>query len=136
MQQQTADTEQTSVPSLPCPHCQANILATGFYNYCIEKVSLREDNQTAVIDDYVYMNHDESGHETTDHECQTDAYCAECNTLLPWPLYEIRALDGCAISEAQEEIDNLLAKLRDQREAEPNGPPGNDPPIGDAHADA
>jgi len=136
MQQQTTHAEPTSVPSLPCPNCKENILATGFYNYCIESVGLREDNRTDVIEGQIYMDHDESGHETGDHECQTDAYCAECNKLLPWPLYAIRALDGCSISEAHEEIDNLLAKRRDQPDAEPNEPPGNDRPKGEAHANA
>src|SRR5258708_2975804 len=136
MQQQTTHAEPTSVPSLPCPHCEENILATGFYNYCIEKVSLREDNQTDVVQGYVYMNHDESGHETGDHECQTDAYCAECNACLPWPLYAIRALDGCAISEVQQEIENLLANLKDQPDAKPNGPSGNDAPKGADYANA
>ena len=136
MQQQTTHAEPTSVPSLPCPNCKENILATGFYNYCIESVGLREDNRTDVTEGRIYMDHDESGHETGDHECQTDAYCAECNKLLPWPLYEIRSLEGCSISEAQEEIDNLLAELKDQPDAEPNEPPGNDRPKGDAHANA
>ena len=136
MQQQPTHAEPTSVPSLPCPHCQENILATGFYNYCIEKVSLREDNQTDVVQGHVYMNHDESGHETADHECDVDAYCAECNACLPWPLYEIRDLDWCAISEAQEKIDNLLAKLKDQGDAEPNEPSRNDLSTGGAHANA
>src|SRR5713101_5084227 len=114
MEQQTRQTEHTNHPSLPCPNCQENILATGFYNYCNETVSLREDNRTQVVRGQIYMDHDEEGHETTDHECDVDAYCAECNKLLPWQLYEIRALDGCAISEAQEEIETLLAKLRVQ----------------------
>ena len=136
MQKQTTQTEETPVPSLPCPNCQENILATGFYNYCIESVGLREDNRTDVIEGQIYMDHDESGHETGDHECQTDAYCAACNKLLPWPLYAIRALEGCSISEAHEEIDNLLAELKDQPDAEPNGRPGNEPPKGEAHANA
>src|SRR5207249_4936964 len=79
MQRQTTYAEPTSVPSLPCPNCARNILATGFYNYCIESVGLREDNRTDVTEGRIYMDHDESGHETGDHECQTDAYCAECN---------------------------------------------------------
>src|SRR5437899_570521 len=136
MQKQTTQTEETPVPSLPCPNCQENILATGFYNYCIESVGLREDNHSDVISGYLYMDHDESGHETSDHECQTDAYCAGCNKLLPWPLYEIRGLDGCSVSEAQEEIENLLAKLKDQPDDEVDGRPVNDLPKGEAHADA
>jgi len=136
MHQQTTHTEQTSVPSLPCPNCQENILATGFYNYCIEKVSLREDNRTELSSGRLYMDHDEQGHETTDHECDVDAYCAACNKLLPWPLYAIRALDGCTIAEAREEIENLLAKVKDQADAEPNGPSGNDAPKGGDYANA
>ena len=135
MQQQT-EPEHTNHPSLPCPNCQENILATGFYNYCIESVGLREDNRTNVIEGQIYMDHDESGHETGDHECQTDAYCAACSKLLPWQLYEIRSLDGCSISEAQEGIESLLAQLEAQPDAEPNGRPGNEPPKGEAHANA
>ena len=136
MQPQTTRTERTSVPSLPCPNCEENILATGFYNSCTEMVSLREDNRTNVLEGHVYMDHDEHGHETTDHECDVDAYCAACNKLLPWPLYAIRTLDGCTISEAREEIENLLAKLENQPDAEPNKQPGNDVLTGDAHANA
>jgi hypothetical protein len=136
MQPRTTHTPQSPVPSLPCPNCAENILATGFYNYCIESVGLREDNRTDVIEGRIYMNHDESGHETTDHECDVAAYCAACNKLLPWPLYAIRALDGCAISNAQQEIDNLLAQLKDQPDAELNGRPRNDLSKGEAHADA
>jgi hypothetical protein len=131
--QQTTRTEPTSVPSLPCPNCQENILATGFYNHCNETVSLREDNVTHIRNGHIYMDHDESGHETTDHECQTDAFCGGCNELLPWPLYEIRGLDGSTVVEAEQEIENLLANLEDPS---PNGPPGNDVPKGDAHANA
>src|SRR2546428_7648700 len=131
MQKQTTQTEETPVPSLPCPNCAENILATGFYNYCVESVGLREDNVTHARNGHIYMDHDESGHETTDHECQTDAYCAECNKLLPWPLYEIRALDGCAISAAQEEIESLLVDLEDRSDAEPNEPSRENAPEGD-----
>ena len=113
MQQQTTPAEQTSVPSLPCPHCQENILATGFYNYCNETVSLREDNRTQVVRGQIYMDHDEEGHETTDHECDVDAYCAECNKLLPWPLYEIRGLDGSTLTEAEGMIGDLITEIRD-----------------------
>ena len=134
--QQTTHAESTSVPSLPCPNCEENILATGFYNYCIEKVSLREDNVTHVRNGHIYMDHDEQGHETTDHECDVDAYCAECNKLLPWPLYEIRALDGCTVSEAEQEIQDLLAKLEDQSDTELNAASGNDAPNGEDHANA
>ena len=133
MHQQTTPTEQTSVPSLPCPHCQENILATGFYNSCTEMVSLREDNRTVLSSGRLYMDHDEFGHETTDHECDVDAYCAACNKLLPWPLYEIRALDGCAIAEAEQEIESLHAKLEDQS---PNEPRTKDLLKGEAHAHA
>ena len=133
MQQPTIRTERTSVPSLPCPNCHENILATGFYNYCIESVGLREDNRTELSSGRLYMDHDEQGHETTDHECDVDAHCAECNACLPWPLYEIRALDGCAIAEAEQEIESLLAKLEDQS---PNEPRTKDLLKGEAHAHA
>src|SRR5206468_11970043 len=36
----------TDMPTLPCPKCQENILQQGFYNYCTETTSLREDNRS------------------------------------------------------------------------------------------
>src|SRR6266478_553500 len=101
--------DETTLPPLPCPNCSANILEDhGFYNYCTETVSLREDNYTRVINGFVYLDHDESGHETQDHECQLDARCSNCDELLPWPLYQIRELDGCPLPEAGKVIANLL----------------------------
>ena len=105
-----------AVPTLPCPNCEENILKTGFYNYCNETTSLREDNSTQMsTGGRVYMDHDESGHETTDHECALDAYCNECETLLPWPLYEIRALDGELLADAEKMIAELIVKASAER---------------------
>jgi hypothetical protein len=103
------------IPSLLCPNCNANILAdSGFYNYCSETVFLREDNYTSIINGHFYLDHDENGHETQDHECQVDARCSHCNELLPWPLYEIRGLDGCTLPEAANVIAGLLAQIASQ----------------------
>ena len=100
------------IPVLPCPNCNANILAdSGFYNYCSETVFLREDNYTSIINGCLYLDHDESGHETEEHECQVDAHCSSCNELLPWPLYEIRGLDGDTLEEARKGIAALLARV-------------------------
>ena len=102
---------QVSLPTLPCPNCGANLLEKGFYNYCNETVSLREDNYAYLRDGRLYVEHDEGDHETQDHECQLDAHCRECDTLLPWPLYELRDLDGCKLDEAPKVIAELLEKL-------------------------
>jgi hypothetical protein len=101
--------ETNSLPVLACPNCDANILENGFYNYCIESVSLREDNETKVANGRVYLDHDERGHETVEHECSLEAFCSRCDTLLPWPLYQIQELDCCATSEAAKIIEDLLA---------------------------
>jgi hypothetical protein len=97
-----------AIPTLPCPNCGANILQEGFHNTCSETVSLREDNRAYRHGDLLYVDHDESGHETVDHECDTDAYCCECDELLPWALYEIRRLDGASPVKAEEVITELL----------------------------
>ncbi len=113
----TVPGQAQEIPTLPCPNCNANILAdSGFYNYCNETVSLREDNYTEILNGRLYLDHDESGHETEDHECQLDAHCSNCNELLPWPLYEIRALDGDTLEEAQKVIANLLAQAASEKD--------------------
>jgi hypothetical protein len=47
-----------------------------------------------VVNGKLYIDHDEDNYETIDHECDLDAFCRGCNTLLPWALYQIRELDG------------------------------------------
>jgi hypothetical protein len=54
------------IPNLPCPNCGVNFLTEGFYNYCTETASLREDNYTQVVNDRLCIDHDEHGHETVD----------------------------------------------------------------------
>ena len=110
---------------LPCPNCGENLLENGFYNYCTETTALREDNNTLLRGGRVYMDHDENDHETTDHECALQAYCKECETLLPWPLYEIRALDGAMFDEAEK----LIAKLIMQASAEADSEDAEEPPT-------
>jgi hypothetical protein len=95
------------LPVLPCPNCTVNIFDVGFHNTCTETVSLREDNYTQVHNDRLYIDHDEKNHETVEHECDVDAYCANCHTLLPWAVYQIRRLDG----ELLPEVNTLVAVL-------------------------
>jgi hypothetical protein len=42
------------------------------------------------------------------HECDVKAYCTNCETLLPWPLYVIRGLDGKTMEAAAEGIAEML----------------------------
>src|SRR6266852_3540357 len=102
--------EQTpQIPNLPCPNCGENLLTEGFYNYCTETSAVREDNYTQIIGDKLYIDHDESGHETVDHECDMEARCASCHADLPWALYQIRRLDGEPLSDIPTMIADLLA---------------------------
>ncbi len=101
---------QSPLPALPCPHCGANLLEKGFYNYCSETVSLREDNYAYVRDGRLYVEHGEDDHETQDHQCDLEAFCKECDEKLPWPLYELRDLDGYRVMEAPKAIAELLEK--------------------------
>jgi hypothetical protein len=120
MQEQTVQAETTSVPCIPCPNCAENILAEGFYNYCTETSSLREDNHTQIGNNCLYMDHNESGHETVDHECDTEARCSSCDAVLPWPLYQIRGLDGEKLADVPAMIADLLSQ---PEEAAPTAPP-------------
>ena len=45
-------------------------------------------------------DHDEETLDTIDHECDLDAYCKGCKRLLPWAVYQIRELDGVALSQS------------------------------------
>ena len=97
--------------------------------YCTETTALREDNNTLLRGGRVYIDHDENGHETTDHECALQAYCKECETLLPWPLYELRALDGEMFDEAEKLIAELIMQASAEagsEDADAEGPPTTD----------
>ena len=110
--------QATLIPTLPCPHCQENILQQGFYNYCTETTSLREDNYTHVINDRLYIDHDEHGHEAVNHECDTEARCRSCDEVLPWPLYQIRNLDGDLIPDAAKTVAALIAEVTNSPDPE------------------
>jgi hypothetical protein len=103
----------TPLPHLPCPSCGANILAQGFYNSCTETQRLREDNHTHVVNDYLYIDHNENSLETVEHLCDLEAFCRKCGKLLPWALDEIRGLCGVRLSQADEAIAKLLEQVED-----------------------
>ena len=106
--------QKTSIPALPCPNCGADILEDrGFYNYCSETQSLCEHNYPTVIQDRIYLEHDESGYETRSHECELDAFCTQCDAKLPWALYQIRELDGALLSDAPQIVADLIAEIAD-----------------------
>src|SRR5581483_937384 len=100
--------ECQTLPVLRCPHCSVNILEKGFHNSCTETQSLREDNHSYVWKDRLIIDHDEDNYQTIDHECDVEAYCTNCDKLLPWPLYEIRGLDGRSLTDAVKAIEQLL----------------------------
>lgn len=115
--QQAAPPIPLALPELACPNCGANILEHhGFYNYCSETQSLREDSYLYWINGRVYMEHDESGYETDSHECQATAFCSGCDNELPWSLFEIRALDGETLEAAEVVIKDLIAQAQEQTE--------------------
>src|SRR2546426_1312882 len=87
------------LPNLPCPGCGNDLLTEGFHNSCTETTRLREDNYPIVLNGTLFLEHDEDHHETIGHKCDVDAYCTSCNQLLPWTLFEIRALNGVEVSE-------------------------------------
>jgi hypothetical protein len=101
----------TPLPNLPFPNCGANLLAEGFYNSCTETQRLREDNYTHVVNGKLYIDHDEDNYETVDHECDLEAFCGGCSTLLPWALYQIRELDGASLPDVPAVIVELLSEL-------------------------
>ncbi len=108
---------QTVIPELPCPNCQANILQEGFYNYCSETVSLREDNSSSIRDGRLMIDHDEEGHETQDHQCALEAFCSSCNKPLPWAPHEIRELDYQPIADVPDLIADLVAQKASEEQA-------------------
>jgi hypothetical protein len=125
--------EQTAeIPALPCPACGENLLTQGFYNHCSETTRLREDNYTYVSSGNLYIDHDEKDHETVDHECEMEARCTNCDADLPWPLYQLRGLDGEKLDQLPALVAELLAELND---AEPTTePPNATEPAKEHHA--
>src|SRR5439155_222254 len=75
--------------------------------------SLCEHNYPTVIQDRIYLEHDESGYETQSHECELDAFCTQCDAKLPWALYQIRELDGALLSDAPQIVADLIAEIAD-----------------------
>jgi hypothetical protein len=106
------------IPNLPCPNCQENLLANGFYNYCTETNYLREDNYTEVVGDKLYIDHTESSHETVDHECDMEARCGSCDAELPSP-HRIRGLDGEKLSD----IPAMIVEILGESDGVPAAPP-------------
>jgi hypothetical protein len=72
-----------------------------FISLTQETISLREDNSTYVHAAHLHIDHDQKDHATVNHRCDVDAWCGSCNRLLPWPLYQIRSLDGLLLPTAQ-----------------------------------
>ena len=103
-----------AMPVLPCPNCGENLLTEGFYNYCTETSAVREDNYAQIIGDKLYIDHDESGHETVDHECNMEARCRKCDEELPWMLYQLRGLDGEKLTDLPAMVADLVAELNDE----------------------
>src|SRR5262249_4381662 len=113
---------KAQMPSFACPNCGTDILDDrGFYNYCSETCSLREDNYIYFgrDRDRVYMDHDERGHETTEHDCGLNAFCSNGEEKLPWPLYELRELDGALVADMPKVIADLLAGVGDEGDEVP-----------------
>jgi len=108
-----ASPEKPELPVLACPNCGSNLLTEGFYNSCSETTRLREDNDAYVVRDRLYIDHEESGHHTVDHQCDLETFCRTCNTRLPWTLPQIRDLNGEALSAAPAVIAKLMAELQE-----------------------
>ena len=107
-------TQPKPFPNFPCPSCGEDLLSAGFYNSCSETQRLREDNYPLLVGDKLYLEHNEDNYETIDHQCDVEAFCTSCGSLLPWALYEIRGeLDGVTLSEAPTAIAGLLSQLDD-----------------------
>jgi len=59
-----------------------DLLSAGFYNSCSETHRLREHNYPLLGVDKPYLEHNEDNYETIDHECDVEAFCTSCGTLL------------------------------------------------------
>jgi hypothetical protein len=57
---------------------------------------------------HLHIDHDEKDHATVNHKCDVDAYCGSCDRLLPWPLFEIRSLDGPLLAKAEIRASELI----------------------------
>ena len=64
--------------------------------------------------------HNGNGHETVTHECDTEARCRSCDEVLPWPLYQIRNIDGDLIPDAAKTVAELIAVVTDAPDPETN----------------
>jgi len=102
--------ENGVTPNLPCPGCGANILTEGFYNSCTETQRLREDNNSFIAKEHLYIDHDAYNFETVNHQCDLEAFCKACDKLLPWPLFVIRGLDGIPLSQVGVAIAMLISQ--------------------------
>jgi len=92
-------------------NCAVNLLLNGFYNFCSERSTVTERNYAHIVHGRIYMDHDETDNQVEEHKCELTAYCRACNTELPWPLYELRDIDGARPQVAQEMVTALLSKI-------------------------
>jgi hypothetical protein len=120
----TAETQ--SLPVLPCPHCNANILEKGFHNTCIETRSVRENNCAKISEHRLRVWHTEDDHVLTiHHQCGVHAYCTNCGKPLPWPLFDLRSLDATPLGLSAKRIAKLLEK-EEKTTLDPSGAPGKE----------
>jgi hypothetical protein len=100
------------LPILPCRNCGNDLFPEGFYNSCSETQRVRVDN-SPIVEDRFYLEHDEDNFETVAHECDVDAYCASCGRLLLWgPLRDPRRTRGHQrVRSRRREIAKLVSQL-------------------------
>lgn len=110
------ETQTPTLPVLPCPYCQANILEKGFHNTCIERHSLREDNYGTVVRGRLRVCHEEKERTRITHDCGVHADCSSCGKLLPWTLFELRSLDATPMSLCEKAIARMLKKAEGRNE--------------------
>ena len=100
-----------TLPNLPCPYCGSNLLEEGFYNSCTERKRLQEETYAYLWNRALSLEHDEHHFATINHQCDVNAFCCNCDQLLPWPLFRMRQLDGISLALAEQAVSQLLAEL-------------------------
>jgi endogenous inhibitor of DNA gyrase (YacG/DUF329 family) len=100
----------TGIPRLDCPSCGENILAKEFYNYCSEILRVREVNFAVGLQKRVYIHHDDDDRQSQDHECSLEAYCFTCRQRLPWPLSQLRGLNGLTPVGLRRKLTTIVRK--------------------------
>jgi hypothetical protein len=98
----------TGLPVLPCPHCDADVLACGFFNHATETMSVREDHTFTLVNGLIDVGTEEDERKSESFDSDSTACCSNCHKSLPWSSRELKELDGCTMADVVAAVAHFI----------------------------